>query len=535
MIFIGNTWNIAWEDDMKKRVRAILAAVVMLVGILSGCADKEKDSYVEKTEPVEVTFYIRKSPAKDSDRIMKKANEIIEKEIGVHLNLIMVEPTIYTEKMNLLIQSGGAWDLCFVSNWIDINYYENAQKGAFADLTELLPELAPETYGRIPERLWNGVKVDGRIYAFVNYQQWGAVDRSGFHFRKDLAEETGFDWASLKGKPTLEVLEKTGEFIGKALELHPDMIGWETISSFNIFANGPLYWDMEEVGEISTPGWIRYEEPDKVINQFETEEFMEFCKIMRDWYQKGYVRKDGATIIDASEDRKAGKFVAEFTTGWPDSVDFPENLGEEAMSMTAKEDAPAVTISNTRTVIKAGNSLNAAVAVNARSKNVEKAVELMELLNTNDDLYKLIAYGEEGVDYRYDEEGYFHEIKGNYSLDYNEWQIGQSYSPDFNRACYDKNERGELRKKMQQMLYDTVETADESPLTGFAFDASPVKTQILGCQAVTKELVPALGAGSVDPETAVPELIERLKAAGVDKIIREKQRQLDEWRSSKTK
>ena len=59
----------------------------------------------------------------------------------------------------------------------------------------------------------------------------------------------------------------------------------------------------------------RKKEPEKVINQYETEEFMEFCRIMRDWYNKGYVRKDGATVTDTSPDRKACKFIAEYTTG----------------------------------------------------------------------------------------------------------------------------------------------------------------------------------------------------------------------------
>jgi len=35
--------------------------------------------------------------------------------------------------------------------------------------------------------------------------------------------------------------------------------------------------------------------------------------------------------------------------------------------------------------------------------------------------------------------------------------------------------------------------------------------------------------GSVDPESKLPEFIEKLKVAGIDKIIEEKQNQLDEW------
>lgn len=496
-------------------------------GVLAGCGEKENK--IEKKKPIELIFYIKSNPIPESERIMKKANQIIEKKIGAYLTLVTGDNLNYAEKMNTMINSNMSWDLCFTANWEGINYYENAQKGAYADLTELLPKLAPETYSRIPANLWDSVKVNDKIYASVNYQQWGAAQRSGFRFRKDLIEETGFDWAALKGKPTLEVLRATGEFIGESMKKHPDMIGWETLATYNLFTNGPLYWDMEEIGDMSVPGWIRYEEPQKVINQFETEEFMEFCRIMHDWYQKGYVRKDGATIKDSTPDRKAGRFIAEFTTGWPDSIDFPEGLNTESMSMATHEAAPCVVISNTRTILKAGAGANAAVAVNAKSKHIEKAVELIELLNTDDELYKLITLGEEGVDYVYDEDGVSRAVDGKYFFEYNEWQIGQSYSPDFNRTIYHRNEDGERRKRSQQVVFDADKTAEKSPLTGFVFDPSPVRAQISSCAVVVEEMIPSLTAGVFNPETAIPEFLSRLKTAGVDAIIKEKQKQLDEW------
>ena len=54
-----------------------------------------------------------------------------------------------------------------------MNYYQNATEGAFADLTEKLPEIAPETYKLVPESIWNNVTVNGKIYGVFNYQQWG--------------------------------------------------------------------------------------------------------------------------------------------------------------------------------------------------------------------------------------------------------------------------------------------------------------------------------------------------------------------------
>lgn len=512
-------------DRMRRRI--LLAIVFTILTAITGCQNKRD---VERKAD-ELVFYINVPQTPGQERVMKKANEIIEKEIGVKLRLVMLDSPMYAEKMKLMSIAEEPWDICFVSN--ENGFYENAQKGMYADLTELLPRLAPETYRRIPETLWKSVTVNDNIYASVNYQQWGAASRNGFRFRSDIAEEVGFDWQSLKGEPTLEVLEETGEFLEEALEKHPDMIGWETSVQKSFFANMPLYWDMEEIGETIIPGWIRYTEPETVINQFETEEFETYCEIMRDWNEKGYIRKDGATLQDISADRKDAKIIAEATTGWPDSIDYPNNIDMCKMSMCTEETAPAVGISNTRTILTAGAGIRAAVAVNVKSDKIEKAVELIELLNTDDELYLLLTEGEEGVDYTYDKNGNIKRIEGKYNLNYNEWQIAQSYSPEFTRTLYAENEDGKMQKESQQIVFEADRKAEISPLRGFVFDPSEVQVEIANCSTIIDEIIPVLSSGSADPDLLLPEFLNRLKAAGVDRIIEEKQAQLDEFYSIK--
>lgn len=515
------------ERNTMKNKRIFLGMAVILIGsFVAGCQSETK---MEKENSEELIFYINAPQPAEQERIMKKANKIINEEIGATLKLVMVDPKMYAEKMNLLTTSEEAWDICFVSNDGGNQFYKNAQKGVYADLTELLPKLAPETYKRIPENLWKSVTIGNRIFASVNYQQWGAASRNGFRFREDLAEEVQFDWKSLKGKPTLEVLEETGNFIGKVLERHPEMIGWETTSTKSFFADLPLYWDMEEIGEVNSPGWIRYSDPYTVINQFETEEFKQYCDIMREWHEKGYVRKDGATVQDSSIDRKKAKIIAEYTTGWPDTLEYPDNMDLRKMSMCTKDAAPAVGVSNTRTILTAGAGIKAAIAVNAKSKHTEKAVELIELLNTNDELYLLLTNGEEGIDYRYDEKGNVQKIDGKYDLNYNEWQIGQSYSPKFTRVLYDKNENGQNQKESQKIVFDADQKAEISPLMGFVFDPSKVQVEIANCSIVIDEMIPVLSNGTVEPEQLLPEFLNKLKTAGVDRIIEEKQVQLDKF------
>ena len=64
------------------------------------------------------------------------------------------------------------------------------------------------------------------------------------------------------------------------------------------------------------------------------------------------------------------------------------------MLLATREIAPCYTFSTSRTMMPAG--VNACIAISADSPNIDKSLELIELLNTNDELYMLLCYGEGG-------------------------------------------------------------------------------------------------------------------------------------------
>ena len=68
---------------------------------------------------------------------------------------------------------------------------------------------------------------------------------------------------------------------------------------------------------------------------------------------------------------------------------------------------------------------------------------------------------------------------------------------------------------------------------GFTFDNTSVASQIAAVENVKSEYLTLMNWGMLDPETELPKFIEKLKEAGIDEIIAEKQRQLDEWLASK--
>ncbi len=111
--------------EMKKLL-ALLLAVVLTLSLFAGCSSKPATTDTSDTsaatgdeaadttteEIVPLTFYMSCGVRPEADRIMEKANEIIEKEIGAHLEIIDAD----AEKINLMISTGDEFDLCFMAN-----------------------------------------------------------------------------------------------------------------------------------------------------------------------------------------------------------------------------------------------------------------------------------------------------------------------------------------------------------------------------------------------------------------------------------
>lgn len=63
----------------------------------------------------------------------------------------------------------------------------------------------------------------------------------------------------------------------------------------------------------------------------------------------------------------------------------------------------------------------------------------------------------------------------------------------------------------------------------FSFDSGAVKTEIAALNNVTNEYRFGLENGEMDPDVYLPKFRQALKEAGIEKVIAEKQAQLDAW------
>lgn len=72
-------------------------------------------------------------------------------------------------------------------------------------------------------------------------------------------------------------------------------------------------------------------------------------------------------------------------------------------------------------------------------------------------------------------------------------------------------------------------TANKSKALGFMFDSTSVSNEIAALNNVVSEYSASIDCGAADPTTAIPEFNEKLYAAGLQTVMDEKQKQIDEW------
>ena len=68
-----------------------------------------------------------------------------------------------------------------------------------------------------------------------------------------------------------------------------------------------------------------------------------------------------------------------------------------------------------------------------------------------------------------------------------------------------------------------------SKTLGFVFNSESVATEVTAIDAVVAQYSGIIAAGAQDPADVLPKFLENLNAAGIDKVIAEKQSQLDAW------
>lgn len=491
---------------MLKKIMGVSVVCVLLMSMFTAC-QKSEEKKEENQNLTELTWYQIGDKQKDAPQVLEEVNKYIGDKIGVKLTIQYVGWGEYNEKMQAVINTGDRWDLCFTSSWAN-DFMQNANKGAFLALDELIKDT--KMYKNIDSRFWEAATVQKKIYGIPSEKE--IANMPMWVFTKEYVDKYNIPYETLH---SLEDLEPWLQLIA---ENEPDVVPFYVTKDYS----APVYMDL-----IQNPVGIEYDDEALTVqNIFETEKMQETLKTMRHYYEAGYINEDAPSV---SDDDSVKRFVTKGDGQPYAEVTWGNDLGYEVVASPIME----ASITN-------ASAQGALTAVNANSLHPKKAVELLNLINTDQYLRNLLNYGIEGE----------HWEKIEVSEKERKEAEGKPYIYPFKVKLTENAERYSVPYWVQGGLFNTYvlenepvdkwatfkefnDNATEVPSFGFDFDLEPVSTQVSAFRGILDEYGKALYTGSVDAKTYIPQMRKKLDMVGIHEVIEEMQKQADQWNKNK--
>jgi putative aldouronate transport system substrate-binding protein len=469
-----------------------------------------------KLAPYNLVWYMRgRGPEKDEAIVEDALNKYLKPRINATIKIICIDRGAFPERSAALVASGEAFDMIFTASWV-LNYAQYAQKGAFVWLNDPKNNLEEKylkgTVAALGDFYYGGSAIDGKHYAIPVNKEW--AHSNGFVLRKDIMDKDGI------AVPPRDMKLADMEPIFQAV--HDKEPGMYAVMAYA--NNSPLtnYIDWDFIAGTRVPVVDYQTGPDKKLyNMWERPETLAYYKLIRSWYLKGFIRKDAASTEDYTPDTSSGKLFSTIV------VTHPGQPGESI----AGYGFPFIVVNNTPAYITNGETQGAMNAISITSKDPARAAMFMELENTDPWVNNTVAFGVEGVHWVKTATGQITFPKG---LDAKtsgyvpavQWAFGNQF---LNYLWTDEDPN----KWKNYLAYN--KTATPGNTLAFIPDYEPIKTEIAALNNVWAEFEPGLDVGSSDPDVYVPQAVAKAKAAGIDKVIAELQKQYDTWRAKNKK
>ena len=490
----------------KKRIISSILCLAMAGTVtvgLSGCGDKSNGDTL--------VWYTVGDRPEDLDTVMAKANEIIYDKIGMKLDMQYIDSASYEEKMRLKMSSGEAYDLAFTGYCND--YQSAVNMGGLYDITDIIDEVGIRDV--IPEFYLDAASVNGKIYGIPNQQV--VSNPVCIYMDKALAEELDIDMNAIQeaaqNAKSFDDIKAYSVLIDdmfeKVHEARPDLYTFNP--TYNLMWI-PIYEYV--LGNLV----IRNDGSSTQLQKIEdTEEWQFSVQKLREWYQKGYIRSDiaskGAAITSDEEARQIAISCGTWKPG--QDANMIKKLGYEPVYALL-----------TKPYIGRTSALATMISVGANSKNPKKAVELIKLINSDDELFNIICWGIEGTHYTKNADGKVKEIENSGYT--NIGNVAWKYGNQFNAFLVEGQEDG-IWEETEKMNNEAV----KSPMLGFVPDTDSIANELANIINVNSEYQARKDFGTDDASVWMDEYLNKIEQAGEQKVLDELQKQYDEFLASK--
>ncbi|TYT77987.1 ABC transporter substrate-binding protein [Treponema phagedenis] len=480
---------------MKKILVGMLAAAALFGFITCGGGGSDSKGKL-------VWWTIGGTP-KDLAPVLDEANNYVKDKLGgATFEMKYSDWGEFNEKMSKIINTGEPYDICFTCSWAN-PYIQNAKNGAFYPLDELLETEAKDLKAFIPDVLWDSAKVDGKIYAVPTYKDTAFAPY--WAFNKDDLDALNLRAEDFEWKPNEESsldsmrrLEKAFDAYKKAnpnkypLQLNKD--GWAGM--------------FDEFDMLTPPVGVAFSDKSgKIICPLETKVLQDKWDLLVEWNKKGYINPDAATL---QENIKVLFLFGGHGFPYADVAYWSGNY-------------PCKAVLRYKPYFTTGSAQGSMNAISAQSKNPKEALKLLELVNLDPKVRNLLAYGIEGKHYK---------KTGDTSIEFID---KKSYDvPAFSQGTFFTTYTVDpAPPQMWKAVQEFNQNVEGSPILGFSFDPTPIETELALVKAEWEKYDSFVRLGLKSRTEIYDEMMANLKAAGLDKIIAEAQKQLDAWKAAR--
>ena len=539
---------------MTKKLLAMLLAVLMVMALFVGCgnsetaapasggsgssggsesagssgsapapaASEDEDEDYDDEDIVEINLWGLTLFGTDGMPEVEAAiNEISEREIGVHVNITVMDMASYAQQCSLMFSSQESVDIMQTTPIQSAGFSSLTSQKELLPLNDLLPEYAPETNELLGD-LVQGTTVDGNIYALTTYRLLNSNCYA--LMRKDILDDLGLtekaqnldNWTDYEA--ILQAVKDSDYDGGKVATCLANNDNDGTVISVEYAYVGNEDWSQnrgyDTLGDTYKIIAIN-EDTNTVEDYFESEEYYKMLKLMTDWYKKGLIYKDAATS-DEGGDPLIKNGVTFGTV-----VNSETGVEANRLSTTGYEIvAPMIC----QEPLSTGSTTKFCWAIPVTAKEPEAAMKFMNLMYTNAEIENLFAWGIEGRDYAVNDQGEAYKLDTNVynSADFLWGNQFLAYPAEGQGTNFRTEGEAEMKN------------APRSKYFGCAVNTDPIANTLTAVYNVIQQYKAGYESGSVPvPDTyeeyLQTDFVKGLQAAGVNDVIDYYQQQLDAW------
>ena len=479
-------------------------------------------------EPVTLKMYFHGSNVTDDSAVMEAVNAYLQEKLNVTLEPIWGTWGDFDTNAVLALQGGDDVDIYFTCSWSADEYNKFARDGYWVRLDDpennLIEKYASDLWSTLPEVLTNGAIINGAdgygVYAVPGYKD--IATQNCWDVNVPLLEKYGYTVDDIKNTDYYgfgDILKTVKE--GEGDDFYPLLVEGavlERMVTNSIIITGDsgtgnfmsYYLDPTDVTKPGSAGV-------NIVNKFGTDEFKKFAEQTREYYLAGYIDPAMANPNQANDVRSQKQLSGGYLIGTQSY-----SLGYELQASQERGFEVAM-VPCTDAYVDTTSSQGAMMAISTASKNPERAMMFLNLLNTDPTLMTMLNYGVEGVTYEL-QDGLVNFTEGRDA--YQPWTNGVGNVTILTPTVAQGADFWDDFKAYYG-------AAKEIPLLGYSYNAENCETEMGAVANVVAEYMLPLCTGAVDPDATLPEFLDKLDAAGINTVLDDANAQLQEFLAAK--